>query len=75
MQFDSINAFFNMGGYGFYVWLSYGSCAILLTLLLFSSLSNQKNIIQQIAQRQKREEKLRQAAQQQLSETSPKVIS
>jgi heme exporter protein D len=64
MQFDSIGAFFDMGGYGFYVWLSYGVSATLLALLVLSSLSSHKKIKQQIAQRQKRELKLRQAAKQ-----------
>ena len=62
MQFDSINAFFNMGGYAFYVWLSYGVSAFFLFTLVFSSKANNQKIIKKIAQRHKREEKLRQAA-------------
>lgn len=27
--------FFNMGGYGFYVWLAYGGVALVLGLILF----------------------------------------
>lgn len=65
MQFDSISAFFDMGGYGFYVWLSYGVTAFTLGLLVVASLRNHKKIKLQIAQRQKRESKLRQAAKQQ----------
>ena len=64
MQFDSFSAFINMGGYGFYVWLSYGVSVTALALLIFSSISNHKKIKQQIVQRQKREEKFRQAAEQ-----------
>ncbi|TWX70199.1 heme exporter protein CcmD [Colwellia sp. C1TZA3] len=63
MQFDSFSAFIAMGGYGFYVWLSYGVSLMALALLVFSSLTNHKKIKQQIAQRQKRETKLRQAAE------------
>jgi heme exporter protein CcmD len=33
----SINAFFHMGGYGFYVWSAYGSVAILLSAQWFFS--------------------------------------
>ncbi len=62
MQFDSINAFLNMGGYGFYVWLSYGVGAFFLLALVLSSKANNRNTIKKIAQRQKRENKLRQAA-------------
>jgi len=62
MQFDSIKAFLDMGGYGFYVWLSYGVSLLALALLIFASLNSHKKIKQQIAQRIKREAKLRQAA-------------
>lgn len=65
MQFDSISAFLNMGGYGFYVWLSYGVSISALALLIFSSINSHKKIKQQIVKRQKRETKLRQAAKQQ----------
>lgn len=63
MQFDSISAFIDMGGYGFYVWLSYGVTAILLIGLFINSIYGHKKIIQQINQRQKREQKLRKAAE------------
>jgi len=60
MQFDSFQAFLNMGGYGFYVWLSFGVSTVLLLTLLFSSLKNHKQVIKNIALRQQREDKLRQ---------------
>jgi heme exporter protein D len=62
MQFDSISAFLNMGGYAFYVWLSYGISAFLIVILVLSSKANNRKAIIKIAQRQKRELKLRQAA-------------
>ncbi len=65
MQFDSFSAFIDMGGYGFYVWLSYGTCALLLALILILSLKKDKAIRAQIQQKQKREQKLKQAAEQQ----------
>ena len=61
MQFNSFADFINMGGYGFYVWLSYGVTSALLITLIFSSLSNHKKVLQNIATRQKREQKLRHA--------------
>ena len=69
MQFDSFSAFIAMGGYGFYVWLSYGVSILALALLVFSSITDHKKIKQQIAQRQKREAKLRQAAELQNTQT------
>jgi len=74
MQFDSFSAFLAMGGYGFYVWLSYGVTALLLVILLINSKSQNKAVIKHIIARQKRENKLRQAAalqKQQQAQLSP----
>lgn len=61
MQFNSFSDFINMGGYGFYVWLSFGAAALILSLLLISSKAGHSQIINQIAKRKQREDKLRQA--------------
>jgi len=61
MQFNSFSDFIDMGGYGFYVWLSFGAAALILTLLLISSKAGHQQIINQIAKRKQREDKLRQA--------------
>ncbi|MBA6230610.1 heme exporter protein CcmD [Colwellia sp. MB3u-28] len=68
MQFDSISAFFDMGGYAFFVWLSYGVSAFLLAALVYSSHNNHKNVKNKIAQRLQREIKLRKAAEKSLAE-------
>ena len=73
MQFSSFSEFVAMGGHGFYVWLSYGMSITLLVLLVFFSITKNKNIISQIKRRQLREEKLKQAAQQQTSNISQEV--
>jgi heme exporter protein D len=64
MQFDSFSAFIDMGGYGFYVWLSYGVAVILLLMLIISSITGHKHVIKNIAQRKQREDKLRQVRKQ-----------
>ncbi len=64
MQFSTFSEFLAMGGHGFYVWLSYGVSITLLLLLLVSSINQSSAVIKQIQQRQKRENKLKQAAQQ-----------
>jgi len=64
MQFNSFSDFIDMGGYGFYVWLSFGAAALILTLLLVSSKAGHQQIISQIAKRKQREDKLRQAREQ-----------
>jgi len=65
MQFDSISAFFDMGGYAFFVWLSYGVSAFLLAALIYTSHSNHTKVKRKIAQRLQREKKLRKAAEKQ----------
>lgn len=64
MKFDSLDAFLNMGGYGFYVWLSYGLTFLLLSTLVITSLQSHKNTQIQIRKKLKRKIKLREAATQ-----------
>ena len=71
MQFDSFSAFIDMGGYGFYVWLSYGVATALLLILIFSSVTGHKQVIKNIAQRKQREDKLRQVRKQQKKQDKP----
>jgi heme exporter protein D len=61
MQFTSFSEFIGMGGYGFYVWLSFGVTALILTCLLVSSKLGHQQIINKIAKTKQREDKLRQA--------------
>jgi heme exporter protein D len=69
MQFDSISAFLDMGGYGFFVWLSYGVSAFLLAALVYSSHNNHKKVKNKIAQRLQREVKLCKAAEKSSAES------
>ncbi len=64
MQFDSFSAFLDMGGYGFYVWLSFGVSAVLILVLIVSSMIGHQQVINNIAIRQQREDKLRQVRKQ-----------
>ena len=64
MQVDSFSAFLDMGGYGFYVWLSFGVSALLILTLIFNSLHGHKQAIRNIALRQQREKQLHQLRQQ-----------
>ena len=61
MQFSSLSEFISMGGYGFYVWLSFGSATLILSLLLIASKKRFKQVLAAIAKQQVREEKLIQA--------------
>ncbi len=62
MQFNSFAEFLNMGGYAFYVWLSYGISTGLIVYLIWASFNRHSTVLQQIVQRQKREQRMRQAA-------------
>ncbi len=42
IQFESFSEFLNMGGYAFYVWLSYGVTFGSLGILLFLSLRQKR---------------------------------
>ncbi|MBF4101627.1 heme exporter protein CcmD [Mannheimia haemolytica] len=50
-QFESISDFFAMGGYGFYVWLSYGVSFIAMIGLIWLSRREQKAILAQAKKR------------------------
>ena len=65
MEFENINAFFAMGGYGFYVWLSYGVTALAIVLLIILSKQKHKNTLLAINQRYTRELKRKEATKQQ----------
>ncbi|MBY5994300.1 heme exporter protein CcmD [Ferrimonas balearica] len=59
-QFASLGEFLNMGGYAFYVWLSYGVGALALIALIVNSARKRKTVLNNIAKKQAREERLRQ---------------
>lgn len=67
MQFDSFSNFIAMGGYGFYVWLSFGTCALILLGILFSSLRDKKQILASIEQQIARETRIKNSKQEQTS--------
>ena len=75
MRFDSFSAFIDMGGYGFYVWLSYGVAAALLLVLVLSSIMGHKRTIKSIAQRKQREDKLRQVRKQKQDKQLKSTVS
>jgi heme exporter protein D len=67
MQFDSFSDFIAMGGYGFYVWLSFGTCALILLGILVSSLKDTKRIMTLVEQQVAREARIKKAKQEQIS--------
>lgn len=67
MQFDSFSDFIAMGGYGFYVWLSFGACALILLGILVNSLRDTKRIMASVEQQIIREARIKKAKQEQIS--------
>jgi len=67
MQFDSFSDLIAMGGYGFYVWLSFGTCALILLGILLNSLRDTKRIMASVEQQIIREERIKKAKQEQTS--------
>ncbi|OCQ23902.1 heme exporter protein CcmD [Pseudoalteromonas luteoviolacea] len=63
MQFESFSDFIAMGGYGFYVWLSFGSCLAIILGLLFVSLYDGKRLKQEVKRQMSREERIKKAKQ------------
>jgi len=59
MHFESLNDFLAMGGYAFYVWLSYGVTFTLLLGLTIISVRGRRNLINEIRSKQAREQKLK----------------
>jgi heme exporter protein D len=61
MAFNSLADFFAMGGYGFYVWLSYGISFLVLAVLIINTLTKRKKILKTVTQRIGREERIKKA--------------
>ncbi|ATD05872.1 heme exporter protein CcmD [Pseudoalteromonas piscicida] len=61
MQFESFSEFLAMGGYGFYVWLSFGSCALILTGILVGSILDGKALKQAVKAQMAREARIKKA--------------
>jgi len=75
MQFDSFSAFLDMGGYGFYVWLSFGVSTALILALIVSSIVGHRQVIKNIAIRLEREDKLRQLRKQRNDTNATKEVT
>lgn len=63
-NFTSLRDFLAMGGYGFYVWLSFGTTLLLLVGLTWTSFKAQQQFLRQLASSQAREARVRAHQQQ-----------
>lgn len=63
MFFETWSDFLNMGGYGFYVWLSYGISLVATVVLIVQSVKQRKTVLQNVLREEQREVRLKQANQ------------
>lgn len=61
MQFESVSAFLNMGGYGFYVWLSFGVSLMALAVLAFDAVRQKKVLFNAVEKEQARKTRIKAA--------------
>jgi heme exporter protein D len=48
MQWNSFQDFWHMGGYGFYVWTSYGLTAVVVAVEIVQTRMRRKRVLQQL---------------------------
>ena len=60
MFFQSWSDLIHMGGYGFYVWLSYGLSVLLIMALVIQSLMGKSAVLKSVKREQQRESRLQQ---------------
>ncbi|MFC0949454.1 heme exporter protein CcmD [Pasteurella multocida] len=58
MFFVTWQDFFNMGGYGFYVWLAYGISLLAIVVLIVQSVKERKAILRDVLREQQRQARL-----------------
>lgn len=58
MYFDSWSAFWDMGGYGFFVWLSFGVTALSMVLMVVESMYAKRSLLVKIALEQARKQRV-----------------
>ncbi|EGV05557.1 heme exporter protein CcmD [Haemophilus pittmaniae HK 85] len=61
MFFQSWSDFINMGGYGFYVWLSYGISLVALVILAVQSKRARQAVLRNVLRETQREVRLQQS--------------
>jgi heme exporter protein D len=64
MHFEDISSFLDMGGYGLYVWLSFGAAAISLLVLWLDSFFSKRTLLTEVLSEQTRQARIKAAAEQ-----------
>ncbi len=61
MVFEDLHSFFDMGGYGLYVWLSFGASALSLLILWLDSFFSKRTLLTQVLKEQARQARIKAA--------------
>ncbi len=67
MQFESWQAFFMMGGYALYVWLSFGVSIVAMVWIVLDSRLSHKKLLKQVRLEQARQARINAARKEQLA--------
>jgi heme exporter protein D len=62
MYFEDITSFLDMGGYGLYVWLSFGAAGVSLLVLWLDSFFAKHRLLTQVLREQTRQARIKAAA-------------
>ena len=65
MQFESFADFLAMGGYAFYVWLSFGVTFAAMTIVAVQSFIKHRGLLKQVVVEKERKARIKKARQQQ----------
>ncbi len=76
IQFESWQAFWDMGGYGFFVWLSFGVTLLAVLAIVYETIWAKKQLVKavnaQLARKQRiKENKLKQQAATNVEDSTP----
>ncbi|WP_334012633.1 heme exporter protein CcmD [Alteromonas sp. S167] len=63
MQFESFSDFINMGGYAFYVWLSFGVTFFSMGIIAVQSYLKQSSLLKAVIVEQERKARIKKARQ------------
>lgn len=61
MQFESFSDFLHMGGYGFYVWLSFGITLIAMVIISVHSHTQHRRLLKDVLREKARQQRIRSA--------------
>ena len=64
MHFDSFSAFLEMGGYGFFVWLSYGVSLLVVVVFIIYVKLDKRKLIAEVRAEEARKARIKQAKEQ-----------